>query len=91
VNDPTPGFLLLAIFAVIVLAPLAFLPTIVAFNRGHPHRLPIAAVNFFLGGTGVGWAVALAWSLMPIAAGSYGRRPPARQAHTPNPWGASNY
>ena len=51
---------------VLVLVPLAWafylLPTIIAFRRRHPNRWLITAINFFLGGTGIGWAGALAWA-----------------------------
>ena len=51
---------------VLALVPLAWafylLPTIIAFRRHHPNRWLIMAVNVFLGGTGIGWAGALAWA-----------------------------
>ena len=51
---------------VLVLVPLAWafylLPTIIAFRRRHPNRWLITAINFFLGGTGIGWAGALVWA-----------------------------
>lgn len=42
-----------------------FLPTIIAVNRNHPHKLAIAVVNI-LGGlfAGIGWLVALVWSFI---------------------------
>ncbi|GJE60461.1 superinfection immunity protein [Methylobacterium trifolii] len=55
-------------FGVFVLAmvPLGWafyvLPTIIAFKHHHPNRWLIMAVNVFLGGTGIGWAVALVWA-----------------------------
>lgn len=47
---------------VLVLLPLAFLPTIIAIKKNHPHKIPIILVNF-LGGLfyGIGWLVALIW------------------------------
>jgi len=41
---------------------LYFSPTIVAFNRGHQNRTPIALLNFFLGWTFLGWVGALIWA-----------------------------
>ncbi|MCJ2071067.1 superinfection immunity protein [Methylobacterium sp. J-030] len=38
------------------------LPTIIAFRNRHPHRWAILSANLFLGGTGIGWAGALAWA-----------------------------
>lgn len=39
------------------------LPTIIAFRRQHPNRWAITVVNVFLGGSGIGWGVALIWAL----------------------------
>lgn len=41
---------------------LYWLPTFIAFHRRHPNRWLIAAVNGFLGASGIGWAVALVWA-----------------------------
>ena len=41
---------------------LYWLPTAVALERQHHHRMPIIIVNAFLGWTFVGWVCALAWS-----------------------------
>ena len=43
-----------------------FLPAIVAFMRGHHSRVGILLLNFFLGWSGLGWIVALIWSLSPV-------------------------
>ena len=43
-----------------------FLPAIVAFSRNHPQTASIAALNLFLGETGIGWVVALIWALAKI-------------------------
>jgi len=45
---------------------LYFLPTIVAFLRGHQSRAGILLVNFFLGWSGLGWIIALIWALSPV-------------------------
>lgn len=42
------------------------IPSIIAFRRDHPNRWLILAVNVFLGGTGIGWGVALVWALRII-------------------------
>lgn len=43
-----------------------FIPTEIAVLRGHPNGLAIFVLNLLLGGTGVGWIVALVWSLTAI-------------------------
>ena len=55
----TPSFGLVA-------ALLYFLPTIIAFIRGHHSRLGILLLNLFLGWSGLGWIIALIWSLTPV-------------------------
>ena len=40
-----------------------FLPTIVAFVRGHQNRVAICVINLFLGFTFVGWIVCMIWHL----------------------------
>ena len=50
------GVLCIAIF---------FLPTIVAFNRNHTYKWPIFGINLVLGGTGIGYLVALVWAIWP--------------------------
>lgn len=46
----------------LVLIPLAFLPTIIALKKSHPYKVPIILVNI-LGGLlwGAGWLIALIW------------------------------
>ncbi|MEL6982942.1 MAG: superinfection immunity protein, partial [Actinomycetota bacterium] len=47
-----------------------WLPTIVAFFRGHPNKAVIALVNFFFGWTFIGWFISLFWALTdPVVAG----------------------
>jgi hypothetical protein len=55
-GDPTAGFVILAVIAV-----LYFIPTFAA--RGKPQFNSVLAINFFLGWTLVGWVVALAWAV----------------------------
>ena len=40
-----------------------WLPTIVAIARHTHSALGVAALNFFLGWTGIGWFLALMWAL----------------------------
>ena len=40
-----------------------FLPTAIAINRGHMSKGAIFALNLLLGWIGIGWIVALIWSL----------------------------
>ena len=40
-----------------------FLPSILAGRRYHPSSTAIFLVNFFLGWTGIGWAICLVWAL----------------------------
>ena len=50
------------IIILLILLPLAFLPTIIALKKNHPHKIPIILINIF-GGLlyGLGWLVALVW------------------------------
>ncbi|WP_182422217.1 superinfection immunity protein [Aureimonas sp. ME7] len=62
------GLVYLLIFGVyaglwIVGLTLFFIPSYIAFRREHPNRWLILAVNIGLGGTGIGWCVALVWAL----------------------------
>ena len=42
---------------------LYFLPLLIAGYRGHDRQISILLLNFLLGWTGIGWVVALMWSL----------------------------
>jgi ABC-type transport system involved in cytochrome c biogenesis permease component len=55
-----------ALFIALIVFVVYFIPTIVAFRRGHHNRWPIAVLNFFLGSTGIGWVLALVWSLTVV-------------------------
>ena len=46
----------------LLLLTLYFTPTIVALVRHHRNALAIFLLNFFLGGTFIGWVVALVWA-----------------------------
>lgn len=53
-----------AITSLLLLACICYLiPTLVAYQRRHRQAPAIAALNILLGGTGVGWALALVWAL----------------------------
>jgi len=52
----------IGILVFIILLVIYFLPTIIAMLRHHRNALPIFLLNFFLGGTFIGWVVALVWS-----------------------------
>ncbi len=47
---------------ILILVPLAFLPTILAVKKNHPYKIPIILINI-LGGPfyGLGWLFALVW------------------------------
>jgi hypothetical protein len=53
----------IGILIFLLLLALYFLPTIVALLRHHRNALAIFILNFFLGGTGIGWVVALVWAV----------------------------
>jgi len=56
-----------SIFGIVVLVfsiALYFLPTIIAVLRHHRNALAVFLVNLFFGWTGIGWIIALIWSVM---------------------------
>lgn len=59
---PLSAKIIFGVGATIAAPMLYFLPWIVAAQSRHPSRAGIAAVNFFLGWTLIGWVVALAWA-----------------------------
>lgn len=48
---------------ILALFVLYWLPTIIAIARHTNVALGVAALNFFLGWTGIGWFIALMWAL----------------------------
>lgn len=56
-----PGDIALGLVMLLVILVIYFVPTAVAWNKRSFG--PVAAINFFLGWTLVGWVVALAWAL----------------------------
>lgn len=57
-NDPLVFFIIVVLSAI-----LHFLPSIIAFNRGHTRRIAILVLNILLGWTIIGWIILLIWSL----------------------------
>lgn len=55
------------IFILLIVLPLALLPTIIAIKKNHPYKIAIILVNIFGGFLfGLGWIVALVWCfIMP--------------------------
>ncbi len=56
------GKIILGIIIVVLSVGLYFLPSIIAFKRGHPNAGAILVLNIFLGWTVLGWIGALVWS-----------------------------
>jgi hypothetical protein len=52
------------VFPIMVLCWLV--PGIIATNRNHPKRIPIWFLTIILGGTGIGWVVAMIWACWRI-------------------------
>jgi len=55
---------LLEIVLIILLFALYFLPFLIASLRQYKNIFAILLLNLFLGWTGVGWVIALIWSVM---------------------------
>jgi hypothetical protein len=51
-----------SLLSVLLLLTIYFMPTGIACLRQHKEVKSIFVVNLFLGLTGIGWIVALAWS-----------------------------
>lgn len=58
------AFIILIVLGLTASLALYFLLTIIARKKGHPQRRPIFWVNLLLGGSGVGWIVALIWAIV---------------------------
>jgi hypothetical protein len=54
------------IIYLLLLLALYWLPTVIAVRRGHHNYWPITVVNLFTGWTGIGWVVALVWSVTAV-------------------------
>lgn len=57
------GISLLLLFTALALV-IYFIPTIVAWNRGHRNTMAIGVANLFLGWTFLGWVVCLVWAFV---------------------------
>lgn len=55
-----------AAFVIIAGVICYILPGLIAVFRGHPNSTPIVVIIILLGWTGIGWIVALVWSLTAI-------------------------
>lgn len=55
---------IIGIVVLVVTIAIFFLPTIIAIMRHHRNSLAIFLVNLLLGWTGIGWIVALIWSVV---------------------------
>lgn len=62
--EPGGGFFGLLLFAWMVAG--YFIPSFVAWKRGHHQTMAIAALNVFAGWTIVGWIGSLIWSLTAL-------------------------
>jgi hypothetical protein len=56
----------LLILLILVLLPLYFLPTLIAWRRKHPQFLAISLLNLFAGWTFIGWIGSLIWSALTL-------------------------
>lgn len=69
--------LLLLLWVALIIGAIivGFLPTFIAFRRHHQHRWLILVVNLLFGASGVGWIIALIWSLnsLPFTDDFHGR------------------
>jgi Superinfection immunity protein len=48
----------------IIILPISFAPTIVAFARKHAQKWLVFALNLVTGWTGIGWIAALVWAIV---------------------------
>ena len=58
--------MLFMIGVLIVAVYMFLLPAAVAYRRHHHHKMAIFAMNVLFGWTGIGWGVALVWSLTAV-------------------------
>jgi ABC-type transport system involved in cytochrome c biogenesis permease component len=48
----------------VIVLPLTFAPTIIAFMRHHNYKWIVLAVQILLSWTGIGWIAALIWAIV---------------------------
>jgi hypothetical protein len=56
----------IGLFGLLLAGLLYFLPSLIAYARGHHNWVPILLVNFFTGWFFLGWIVALVWSTTAV-------------------------
>jgi hypothetical protein len=61
-----PAHLVMGSMILIILIWGALAPTLIAYRRGHHDRLAIMTLNILFGWTGLGWIIALIWSLTHV-------------------------
>ena len=68
--SPVHLVVLLNVIGFLVVLPLLFAPTIVAFYRKHAKKWLVLALNLLAGWTGIGWILALIWAIIgkPVTA-----------------------
>ena len=71
------------IIILLILAFIYFLPTVIAFNRGHRSRWVIFIINVVFGCTFLGWIICLIWALNKIDAPVKGGIKHDSQPHDP--------
>lgn len=65
-TDPNSAVWLVMIILILLSCVFYWIPTFIAFFRGHVHRWWILLFNLILGCTLIGWFVALIWSFGKI-------------------------
>lgn len=54
------------IIGILIAIVLYFIPTVIAFFRGHHNAVAIFGLNLLLGWTFIGWVASLVWSLTAV-------------------------
>ncbi|WP_421846220.1 superinfection immunity protein [Novosphingobium sp.] len=52
------------LIVLLIVLPLSFAPTIIAFSRKHAKKWLVLALNLLAGWTGIGWILALIWAII---------------------------
>ncbi len=61
---PGPSASLIVMILILLVLPVYFVPSLIAFKRHHRQKTAIMILNIFLGWTFIGWVIALVWSVM---------------------------
>lgn len=56
------GLGMMGLFLIVVGILFYFLPSVIAFGKGHKNKWAIFLLDLFLGWSFIGWVVALVWS-----------------------------